>query len=396
MAKARPPTSSKPPSHVFGRPRLNQHHLSFTGPPSTPGAKFQPLPKPPGQKPYRLDVKDVLPATQYDAIGKARHLVFHVDGDLGGIKSPIPQERVAAGLEQDFFTNPADPSLNPAFFYALGDCVYFNGQATEYYGQFYQPYEHYLGPIFAVPGNHDGDPLPPEQTLAAFLRNFCATKPGVHTKDARDSARTAMIQPNVYWTLVTPLVNIIGLYSNVPEHGVIHPDQLDWFASELRTLPAKVPILVTLHHPPYSADDHHGGSKPMHDALDAAFAKAGRYADMVLAGHVHDYQRFTRTLASPKRQIPYIVAGAGGYHNLHTVARVNGSRMTTPVSLQLSGDTITLASYVDDRHGFLRLEVSDGYIAGSYYTVPRPQESWSQAAQLADSFRLSLTSHTMI
>ncbi len=56
-----------------------------------------------------------------------------------------------------------------------------------------------------------------------------------------------------------------------------------------------------------------GGSRPTHDALDAAFAKAGRWADIVLAGHVHDYQRFTRKVASNGRQIPYLVAGAGGY-----------------------------------------------------------------------------------
>ena len=35
-----------------------------------------------------------------------------------------------------------------------------------------------------------------------------------------------------------------------------------------------LPVLVTLHHPSYSADNHHGGSQPMHDALDTAFAKA--------------------------------------------------------------------------------------------------------------------------
>lgn len=30
--------------------------------------------------------------------------------------------------------------------------MYFNGQITEYYKQFYQPYEFYLAPIFAIPG----------------------------------------------------------------------------------------------------------------------------------------------------------------------------------------------------------------------------------------------------
>lgn len=39
------------------------------------------------------------------------------------------------------------------------------------------------------------------------------------TKDAGDAWRTAMIQPNVYWTLEAPFVTIIGLYTNLPEGG---------------------------------------------------------------------------------------------------------------------------------------------------------------------------------
>jgi acid phosphatase type 7 len=188
----------------------------------------------------------------------------------------------------------------------------------------------------------------------------------------------------------------LSLRPFVPEHGVLHPDQLAWLQSELKSLPASLPLFITLHHPPYSADDHHGGSKPMHDALDGAFAKVGRWPDMVLAGHVHDYQRFTRRLASNNRQIPYLVAGAGGYHNLHAVAKVNGTKPTPPVTLPVSGDTVTLESYVDDRHGFLRLDAGPGAIAGKYYTVPRPQESWSQPPKLADSFRLDTRTHRLV
>src|SRR5207302_10836302 len=98
-------------------------------------------------------------------------------------------------------------------------------------------------------------------------------------------------------------------------------------------------------------------------------AKVGRWPDMVLAGHVHDYQRFTRRLASNNRQIPCLVAGAGGYHNLHAVAKVNGAEPTPPVTMPVSGDTVTLESYVDDRPGFLRLDAGPGAIAGQYYTV---------------------------
>src|SRR5205085_7642757 len=90
--------------------------------------------------------------------------------------------------------------------------------------QFYKPYEHYLAPIFAVPGNHDGDNVAPETSLEAFMRNFCSLHP-VHTPEAREIQRDAMTQPNVFWTLVTPVCTIIGLYTNVPEGGKIRQDQ---------------------------------------------------------------------------------------------------------------------------------------------------------------------------
>src|SRR5438132_4426915 len=267
-----------PGPHVFGRPRLNLRSVAFTSAPSKPGSAFQPLPKPTGNAPFHLDLKDVLLAPQYAAIEKSQRLVFHVDGDLGGINFAVPQERVAQGLEEDFAANPPDPSANPAFLYVLGDCVYFNGEVAQYYAQFYHPYEHYVAPIFAVPGNHDGDPVAPEKSLDRFVRNFCAKQPGMKTPESHDSPRTAMTQPNVYWTLVTSMVSIVGLYSNVPEHGELHPDQLAWLVTELKTLPKTLPLLVTLHHPTYSADNHHGGSPPMHDALDSPFAQAGRWA----------------------------------------------------------------------------------------------------------------------
>jgi hypothetical protein len=206
-------------NHQFGRSRYNQHKLSFVNPPSVQGRGFQNLPSPTGKKPYRLDLKDVVNRPTYDAIVAAKHLVFHTSGDTGGVKDPHPQEYVAYGMEQDFYPNPADPSVNPAFFYQLGDCVYFNGEALQYYSQFYQPYEHYLAPIFAVPGNHDGDALTGDTSLSAFVRNYCAVAPGTRSSDAGDSARTAMNQPNVHWTLVTPFAWIIGLYTNVLRGG---------------------------------------------------------------------------------------------------------------------------------------------------------------------------------
>jgi hypothetical protein len=313
-----------------------------------------------------------------------KKLTFHLNGDMGGIKFAVPQQLVAKGMEEDFDVS-RDASENPAFLYITGDCVYFNGEVTQYYVQFYEPYEFYPAPIFAVPGNHDGDNLPGQNTLDGFIRNFCAPNP-VKMPESQDSHRTAMTQPNVYWTLVTPLVNIIGLYSNVPAGGDIRSPQTDWLINELKTLPTDRPLFVALHHPVYSADDHHSGSTYMKDVLERAAQDAQRHPEMILAGHVHDYQRLTRTIQGGA-QIPYLVTGAGGYHHLHTIIRVNGERMSTPVIFtDAQGDPVTLEKYADDHHGFLRLEITQDLITGRYYEVPRPQDSWSKGNNLLDYF----------
>src|SRR5438874_2034007 len=85
----------------------------------------------------------------------------------------------------------------PAFFYHLGDVVYFYGEESEYASQFFDIYDHYPAPIFAIAGNHDGDvdPMTPEaESLAAFVKHFCADRP-FHPPAAHRAVRDAMTQP---------------------------------------------------------------------------------------------------------------------------------------------------------------------------------------------------------
>src|SRR5437763_11637143 len=92
-------------------------------------------------------------------------LSFFGMGDVGGVKTPSPQNAVSVAMEQR--QNEA------ALVLILGDVVYFNGQEAEYMDQFYEPYAKLLRPILAFPGNHDGDPLPGATSLAGFMANFC-------------------------------------------------------------------------------------------------------------------------------------------------------------------------------------------------------------------------------
>ena len=320
-----------------------------------PHETFAPLPQPPGAPPYRLELSEV-------GTDPLDTLAFHVIGDSGGIFDAMPQKAVVAALVADLAANGSD------FIFHVGDVVYFNGDHGSYFPQFYEAYDPYARPILAIPGNHDGDngDNPSVPSLDAFVENFCASQP-VPTPDADDAHRDAMTQPNVYWTLRAALVTIIGLYSNVPSGGEINPDQIAWLVGELEAAPTDRPVIVALHHPPFSADAHHGGSQRMGDLLDAAFAKS-RWPNMVLSGHVHNYQSFERVVNGVT--IPYLVIGSGGYHNLHGMAKQNGVPLVLPWAVpNVQGLTLRAA---DDKHyGFLRLEINSKAISGVYYGTDR-------------------------
>lgn len=356
--------------------------------------KFQPLPPPTGQSPYHLSLDSVLPASEISSILKSGGITFHVTGDTGGIMNPNPQLNVASAMEQDLKSN--GPTI-PAFFYHLGDVVYFFGQADQYYPQFYEPYFNYDVPIFAIPGNHDGDIDPtnpnPPSSLSAFVTNFCSDTP-VTSPHSGEAPRHTMTQPNVYWTLDAPFVTIIGLYSNVPEGGEIEQDQIDWFVNELSNAPKNKALIVTVHHPAYSYDEFHGGATNIETLLDNAFAQSTRYPDIVFTGHVHNYQRFTRTVKG--REIPYIVAGAGGYHNEHHMRTMpDGSRIQVPFQVP-NNPGLTLENYCDNQFGYLIISITSDAITGQYCAVPGQLLSQPVQATKIDSFKIDLKKHQLV
>ena len=84
------------------------------------------------------------------------------------------------------------------------------------------------------------------------------------------------------------------------------------------------------------------------------------------------------------RVTPFVVAGQGGYHNLHKMATLAGKPIVTPYTVDAQ---TVLNSYCDDRFGFMRLEASAAELSVETYTVPRPGEKWSMPPQLIDRLR---------
>ncbi len=135
-----------------------------------------------------------------------------------------------------------------------------------------------------------------------------------------------------------------------------------WVTHEFASAPDDRPLIFALHHPIYSFDVYHSGSSKMADVLENAIRDTGRVPNLVLAGHVHNYQRIEQTIA-PDGPTPFIVNGNGGYHNLHKVHSKPGDR---------ADDTGAVLKAVNASDwGFLTLTIDKTTIAGTTTAVDR-------------------------
>jgi hypothetical protein len=302
----------------YNSPYYKQHQNDVlaipTGPPSKP-----------------LELADVVGADFLAPLIAAKQISFHMVGDTGASSTAaISHEATVA----DAMAAASESTTGPAFCFHLGDVIYNFGEAEYYYDQFYEPFRGYDRPIFAIPGNHDGEVTylhggtqPDVPSLQAFIANFCTPAPQ-KPQDAGGLARTTMTQPGVYFTLDAPMVSIIGIYTNVLEGPGVLTDQggkypaladdqqYNWLVSELQRLaPLRKSldraVILACHHPPASADITHGGTTGLANDLDKAFAAAGLWPDAIVSGHAHIYQRFARSVNG--LELPYVVAGSGGH-----------------------------------------------------------------------------------
>jgi len=316
---------------------------------------YQPLPKPLGLPPYQYALSDHFKDVA-GHITDSGKLVMDVMGDTGGIQDAQFQGHVTDQMIKALGKN------TPHFCYHVGDVVYFTGAHDEYYSQFYSAYEHYTPPIFAIPGNHDGEVDDPtaQTSLDGWVAYFMQANPDVDPI-SKDAPRVGLNLPNPYWTLLTPLATIVGMYTNVPEHGSIDSIQQQWLTNEFATANKKLPLILALHHPVYSFDVFHSGSPKMSDALENAIRDTGRVPNLVLSGHVHDYQRIEKIIA-PGGPTPFIVVGNGGYHNLHQIHSADGT---------VAPDTQAKLVYGKVVWGFLTLTIDKKTIRGQSTEIDR-------------------------
>jgi hypothetical protein len=202
------------------------------------------------------------------------------------------------------------------------------------------------------------------------------------------------------------------MYTNVPEHGSVDSVQQQWITNEFATADNDKPLLVALHHPVYSFDTYHSGSPNMADVLQQAINDSKRIPNLVLTGHVHNYQRINRVIEGAP--VPFLVAGNGGYHNLHHLATQKGTdtkpkhpihpshpatkhrkaigAKTPPEAVLKDDDTKAELQFGDDKNwGYVTLSIDKQHIHGTYISVDKD----GTVTKDADTFTTSAAARTL-
>jgi hypothetical protein len=187
-----------------------------------------------------------------------------------------------------------------------------------------------------------------------------------------------MTQPNVYWYLQCPFVDIIGLYSNIDENsGYLEgatpqatpgPAQVNWLTQTLKSIKAaraksRKFLIIATHHPPYCGGSH-PASPQLVASLNKAYQAAGIWPDLFLSGHAHNYQRYevTLTTSGGALKVPHLVGGNGGYGLGPIPKEAVGSQVQPGVTLENKGEF----------YGYLQLQISDSQIAVQVFDVKNP------------------------
>jgi hypothetical protein len=152
------PPSGQPGQAIFNQPEPSPDPTGFKNPVTDESfqgiRQLEAVPQPQGDavEPTLTlaQVYGSAGAAKVAAIQQAGQIVFHSVGDTGSVVGPVTQSLVAGKMVTDF--KEANLADVPSFLFHLGDVVYYFGEGTCYYDQFFARYRDCPAPSLAAPG----------------------------------------------------------------------------------------------------------------------------------------------------------------------------------------------------------------------------------------------------
>lgn len=237
------------------------------------------LPSPPGTG----DSERILlrPSTAAPGALGTEAAVLWAAGDIGDCGSPGDEETAKL------------PGTSPGTVAILGDAAYESGTEQQFAECYAASWGGLRDRTRPVPGNHE-------------YRTAGAAPYFAYFGDLAGDPQRG------YYSYDLGAWHIVALNSNCEAVGGCEEGspQLDWLAGDLASSNARC-TLAYWHHPLFSSGDH-GNDPRMRRAFDV-LDQAG--ADVVLAGHDHDYERFAPQDASGSGRadgVRQFVVGTGG------------------------------------------------------------------------------------
>jgi hypothetical protein len=139
--------------------------------------------------------------------------------------------------------------------------------------------------------------------------------------------------------------------------------------------------------------------------IDTICKAQGVYPHAVLAGHAHNYQRFTRTirLGGGDIEVPFIICGDGGHDVLQLVQAKSGQAAQEPqygvqvdywepTQPTVQAKSLLLEHYDDTNFGYLRITVDKSNVQIDFHQVGTS----SIAQSRVDTVTVELASRTIV
>jgi len=345
----------------------------------------------PAHRIYRATLRNLAPGARVPyRVTRNGLVVFEAEAQArkAGSHRMIVFGDAADGSKEQTAVAKAVAAQNPDAVFITGDLVYGRGRAAEYRERFFPVYNGEEAPLLrrvpflGMPGNHD-IPFAKWPDASAYFTYWSLPLNGpALTAGAPNAAPVTTGVHDAVVAAAGPAFPRMASYSF--DYGQVHWTVLDsnvytdwgspvlkaWLEADLKAAQGATWRIVALHHPLFQSSRSHFDDQWMRP-ISPILEKHG--VDLVLAGHVHNYQRtaplrFQPTRVGPRgkavdgtftvdeafdgrtatraKGIIHIVTGAGGaelYDPWQTDARASWQPWTR--------------AFISDRHSFTVLDV---------------------------------------